>query len=282
MEETQLKKFGIVMEGGGMRGLYTAGVIDVLMENDIYADSAVGVSAGAVFGCNYKSEQIGRVRRYNKKYCKDKRLASIRNWITTGDIYSKEFGYNELPWKLDIFDRGTYKDNPMKFTVVCTDINTGKPVYHQCPNGDVEDIEWMRASASIPVVSRPVKLGGKQLLDGGVSDPIPVEWMLKQGYEKNIVVLTRDINYRKTANPRMMMFLKTVLHKYPALLDDLEKRHIHYNETLEKLSSLEKAGRVHIIRPSQPVKAAMIERDADNLERIYQMEEVIWRKIWNS
>ena len=242
------------MEGGGMRGLYTAGVIDVLMENDIYADSAVGVSAGAVFGCNYKSEQIGRVRRYNKKYCKDKRLASIRNWITTGDIYSKEFGYNELPWKLDIFDRGTYKDNPMKFTVVCTDINTGKPVYHQCPNGDVEDIEWMRASASIPVVSRPVKLGGKQLLDGGVSDPIPVEWMLKQGYEKNIVVLTRDINYRKTANPRMMMFLKAVLHKYPALLEDLEK-----------------AGRVHIIRPSQPVKAAMIERDADNLERIYQM-----------
>ena len=271
MEETQLKKFGIVMEGGGMRGLYTAGVIDVLMENDIYADSAVGVSAGAVFGCNYKSEQIGRVRRYNKKYCKDKRLASIRNWITTGDIYSKEFGYNELPWKLDIFDRGTYKDNPMKFTVVCTDINTGKPVYHQCPNGDVEDIEWMRASASIPVVSRPVKLGGKQLLDGGVSDPIPVEWMLKQGYEKNIVVLTRDINYRKTATPRMMMFLKAVLHKYPALLEDLEKRHIHYNETLEKLGSLEKAGRVHIIRPSQPVKAAMIERDADNLERIYQM-----------
>lgn len=271
MEETQLKKFGIVMEGGGMRGLYTAGVIDVLMENDIYADSAVGVSAGAVFGCNYKSEQIGRVRRYNKKYCKDKRLASIRNWITTGDIYSKEFGYNELPWKLDIFDRGTYKDNPMKFTVVCTDINTGKPVYHQCPKGDVEDIEWMRASASIPVVSRPVKLGGKQLLDGGVSDPIPVEWMLKQGYEKNIVVLTRDINYRKTANPRMMMFLKAVLHKYPALLEDLEKRHIHYNETLEKLGSLEKAGRVHIIRPSQPVKAAMIERDADNLERIYQM-----------
>ena len=114
MEETQLKKFSIVMEGGGMRGLYTAGVIDVLMENEIYADSAVGVSAGAVFGCNYKSRQIGRVLRYNKKYCKDKRLASIRNWITTGDVYSREFGYYELPWKLDIFDRQTYAENPMK------------------------------------------------------------------------------------------------------------------------------------------------------------------------
>ena len=115
MEETQLKKFSIVMEGGGMRGLYTAGVIDVLMENEIYADSAVGVSAGAVFGCNYKSRQIGRVLRYNKKYCKDKRLASIRNWITTGDVYSREFGYYELPWKLDIFDRQTYAENPVKF-----------------------------------------------------------------------------------------------------------------------------------------------------------------------
>lgn len=109
-----------------MRGLYTAGVIDVLMENEIYADSAVGVSAGAVFGCNYKSRQIGRVLRYNKKYCKDKRLASIRNWITTGDVYSREFGYYELPWKLDIFDRQTYAENPMKFTVVCTDLDTGK------------------------------------------------------------------------------------------------------------------------------------------------------------
>ena len=211
------------MEGGGMRGLYTAGVIDVLMENEIYADSAVGVSAGAVFGCNYKSRQIGRVLRYNKKYCKDKRLASIRNWITTGDVYSREFGYYELPWKLDIFDRQTYAENPMKFTVVCTDLDTGKPVYHECPNGDVEDIEWMRASASIPIASRPVKLGGKRLLDGGVSDPIPVKWMLSRGYEKNVVVLTRDVKYRKKANPKMQLFLKAVLHKYPAFLKDLEE-----------------------------------------------------------
>ena len=270
MKETQLKKFSIVMEGGGMRGLYTAGVIDVLMENEIYADSAVGVSAGAVFGCNYKSRQIGRVLRYNKKYCKDKRLASIRNWITTGDVYRREFGYYELPWKLDIFDRQTYAENPMKFTVVCTDLDTGKPVYHECPNGDVEDIEWMRASASIPIASRPVKLGGKRLLDGGVSDPIPVKWMLSRGYEKNVVVLTRDVKYRKKANPKMQLFLKAVLHKYPAFLKDLEERHIHYNETLEELASLEKEGRVHIIRPSSPIQAAMIERDESNLERIYQ------------
>ena len=245
------------MEGGGMRGLYTAGVIDVLMENEIYADSAVGVSAGAVFGCNYKSRQIGRVLRYNKKYCKDKRLASIRNWITTGDVYSREFGYYELPWKLDIFDRQTYAENPMKFTVVCTDLDTGK---------------------SIPIASRPVKLGGKRLLDGGVSDPIPVKWMLSRGYEKNVVVLTRDVKYRKKANPKMQLFLKAVLHKYPAFLKDLEERHIHYNETLEELASLEKEGRVHIIRPSSPIQAAMIERDESNLERIYQIGRADMKK----
>lgn len=158
----------------------------------------------------------------------------------------------------------------MKFTVVCTDLDTGKPVYHECPNGDVEDIEWMRASASIPIASRPVKLGGKRLLDGGVSDPIPVKWMLSRGYEKNVVVLTRDVKYRKKSlNPKMQLFSEAVLHKYPAFLKDLEERHIHYNETLEELASLEKGSRSY--HPSSsPIQAAMIERDESNLERIYQ------------
>lgn len=118
--------------------MYTAGVIDVLMENENLCGQCGGRIGWSCFWCNYKSRQIGRVLRYNKKYCKDKRLASIRNWITTGDVYSREFGYYELPWKLDIFDRQTYAENPMKFTVVCTDLDTGKPVYHECPNGDVE------------------------------------------------------------------------------------------------------------------------------------------------
>ena len=269
MEETQLKKFGIVMEGGGMRGLYTAGVIDVLMENDIYADSAVGVSAGAVFGCNYKSEQIGRVRRYNKKYCKDKRLASIRNWITTGDIYSKEFGYNELPWKLDIFDRGTYKDNPMKFTVVCTDIHTGNPIYHEILNGDATDIEWIRASASIPVVSKPVKLDGYELLDGGVSDSIPVDWMLERT-KKTVVVLTRDHTYRKKPM-KYINLIKKAFKEYPNLQKALENRHIVYNETLEKIDQLEREGQIFVIRPSKPIACAMIEKDPNHLQEIYDI-----------
>ena len=259
------------MEGGGMRGLYTAGVIDVLMENDIYADSAVGVSAGAVFGCNYKSEQIGRVRRYNKKYCKDKRLASIRNWITTGDIYSKEFGYNELPWKLDIFDRGTYKDNPMKFTVVCTDINTGKPVYHLCPTGEADDIEWYRASASMPLVSRIVKINGLELLDGGISDSIPIKKFREMGYEKNILILTQHNGYRKTKSSILPLLKMKMGKKYPNLIHDMEIRHNEYNKTLDYIKELEKEGSIYVIRPKNPITIKRTERDPNKLRLLYNV-----------
>lgn len=191
MEDNKKKGLGMVLEGGGMRGLYTAGVLDELMEQGIYADSTVGVSAGAIFGCNYKSRQIGRTLRYNTRFCKDKRYMGLKSWITTGDLYSKDFAYGEVPWKLDVFDTETFARSPMKFTVVCTDIETGKPCYQECRMGDRLDVEWMRASASLPLAARPVKLNGRMYLDGGISDPIPVNWMLSQGYEKNVVVCTR-------------------------------------------------------------------------------------------
>ena len=124
MEDNKKKGLGMVLEGGGMRGLYTAGVLDELMEQGIYADSTVGVSAGAIFGCNYKSRQIGRTLRYNTRFCKDKRYMGLKSWITTGDLYSKDFAYGEVPWKLDVFDTETFARSPMKFTVVCTDIET--------------------------------------------------------------------------------------------------------------------------------------------------------------
>lgn len=178
MEDNKKKGLGMVLEGGGMRGLYTAGVLDELMEQGIYADSTVGVSAGAIFGCNYKSRQIGRTLRYNTRFCKDKRYMGLKSWITTGDLYSKDFAYGEVPWKLDVFDTETFARSPMKFTVVCTDIETGKPCYQECRMGDRLDVEWMRASASLPLAARPVKLNGRMYLDGGISDPIPVNWML--------------------------------------------------------------------------------------------------------
>ena len=151
MEDNKKKGLGMVLEGGGMRGLYTAGVLDELMEQGIYADSTVGVSAGAIFGCNYKSRQIGRTLRYNTRFCKDKRYMGLKSWITTGDLYSKDFAYGEVPWKLDVFDTETFARSPMKFTVVCTDIETGKPCYQECRMGDRLDVEWMRASEDVHI-----------------------------------------------------------------------------------------------------------------------------------
>lgn len=146
-------KCGLVLEGGAMRGLFTAGVTDVFMENGIAFDGAVGVSAGAAFGCNYKSYQPGRAIRYNTRFCRDKRYCSIRSLITTGDMFGADFCYHEIPEKLDVFDFDTYENSAMEFYVVCTDVETGKPVYHRCDTMNSRELEWLRASASMPMAA---------------------------------------------------------------------------------------------------------------------------------
>ena len=159
---------GLVMEGGAMRGLFTAGVLDVMMENGIELDGAIGVSAGALFGCNYKSRQIGRSVRYNLRFHDNPRYCSLRSLIKTGDLFEAEFCYHEIPDRLDPFDRRTYQENPMPFYVVCTDVKLGIPVYHRVDRGDDEDMKWFQASGSMPVFSRVVEIGGRGYLDGGM------------------------------------------------------------------------------------------------------------------
>ena len=261
---------GLVLEGGGFRGMYTAGVIDVFMENGIDFDHTIGVSAGAAFGCNIKSKQIGRVIRYNKRFCNDKRYSSLKSLLKTGDLYNKDFAYGVVPKILDPWDEKTFQENPMRFTVVCTDIYTGLPVYHDLDKGQDEDIEWIRASSSIPLVSNPVKIDGYELLDGGVSDSIPIEWMLKHGYEKNVVVLTRDATYQKEPM-KFMRFISYRLKKYPKLIEAMKNRYIRYNKTLEKIKELEEQGRIFVIRPSSPIQCAMIEKNSDHLQAIYDV-----------
>ena len=168
------KKTGLVMEGGAMRGMFTAGVLDVLLENGIEFDGAIGVSAGATFGCNFKSKQIGRAIRYNKRFCKDWRYCSLRSLITTGDLYGAKFCYDTLPNQLDIFDTETYRANPLKFYCVASDCETGKPVYKELETCDAKDLTWMRASASMPLASKVVEVDGYKLLDGGMTDSIPL------------------------------------------------------------------------------------------------------------
>ena len=263
------KNKGLVLEGGGFRGMYTCGIIDVFMENHIDFDQVVGVSAGAAFGCNIKSRQIGRALRYNKRFCRDPRYSGLKSFIKTGDLYNKEFAYGIVPTILDPFDTKTFKENPIRFTLVCTDIHTGKPIYHEIENGDATDIEWIRASASIPIVSKPVKLDGYELLDGGVSDSIPVDWMLERS-SKTVVVLTRDKSYRKKPM-KYINLLKKAFKEYPKLQKALENRHIVYNETLDRIEQLEREGRIFVIRPSKPIACAMIEKDPNHLQEIYDV-----------
>ena len=167
-------KRGLVLEGGAMRGLFTAGVIDVMMEHGIDFDGMVGVSAGSSFGCNFKSRQPGRVLRYNLRFGRDPRYMGLRSLLKTGNLVGAEFAYHVLPLELDIFDSQTFESNPMEFYMVCTDVSTGETVYHRMDKVDYDSLEWLRASASMPVVTRPVKVNdGRLLLDGGISDSIP-------------------------------------------------------------------------------------------------------------
>lgn len=263
-------KKGLVLEGGAMRGMFTAGILDVFMEHDIDFDGAVGVSAGAVFGCNYKSRQIGRSIRYNKKYCTDDRYVSLKSWITTGDLYGAEFSYHTLPKELDVFDTDTFSKSPMEFYVVCTDMLTGRAVYHKCTDGGENDIQWMRASASLPFAARPVEVAGRVLSDGGTSDSIPVKFMEYKGYDKLVVILTRPKGYVKHQT-RMMPVMKKVLRRYPKFLSTMSRRYIKYNKTLEYIEQQEKLGRLFVIRPDADLAIGKVCRKPDELERVYQI-----------
>ena len=223
---------GLILEGGAMRGLFSAGVIDVMMEHDITYDGMIGVSAGAAFGCNYKSKQIGRVLRYNTKYCKDPRYCSVRSLIKTGDIYGVDFCYRQLPYELDIFDNEAFEQNPMEFYVAATDVETGRAVYRNFTTCDDNCLDWIRASASMPMLSKIVEVDGYKLLDGGMADSIPVKYFESIGYDRNVVVLTQPEGFVKKKN-EFLSFMKIRLRKYPELLKTIANRHNVYNETLE-------------------------------------------------
>ena len=262
-------KTGLIMEGGAMRGMFTAGVLDVLMENGLVTDGAIGVSAGAVFGCNYKSHQIGRVIRYNTEYCNDKRYASFKNLVKTGNLYSEQFCYHEVPEKLDPFNEAAFAASPMDFFVVCTDVKTGEPIYHKCRKGDAEDVRWMEASASMPLAAKIIKIGHYGLLDGGVADSIPVRFFESIGYKRNLIILTQPKGYIKKKN-KFLPAIRAKYFRYPAFVEAVADRHERYNETLSYISMLEQAGKDYVIRPPIPLEIGAMERDPAQLRRVYE------------
>lgn len=262
-------KTGLILEGGAMRGLFTAGVIDVMMERGISFDGIIGVSAGAAFGCNYLSGQIGRVLRYNAQFCRDKRYCGLRPLLKTGNIYSTDFCYGEVPLKLDVFDFAAFENNPAEFYVVCTDIETGKPVYHKYTGQKDHGFDWIRASASMPLVSQIVEIDGQKLLDGGISDSIPIKYFEQTGYDRNVAVLTQPDGYRKSAN-RMLPLIRRKYRAYPKLVEALANRHLMYNEELDYIAKEEAAGRLFVIRPGAALPVRRVEKDPEKLRQAYQ------------
>ena len=264
------QKTGLVLEGGAMRGLFSAGVLDVMMENGIEFDAAMGVSAGAVFGCNFKSGQIGRSIRYNMRFCDDPRYCSFESLRKTGDLYNVQFCYDEIPNKLDPFDKEAYQANPMPFYAVCTNIETGKAIHKRLDNGDAKDMEYFRASASMPVVSRIVEVDGYKLLDGGITDSIPLASMERRGYPRNVVVLTQPLGFVKKKS-KMLPLIRLTMHQYPNVIRAMEVRHIRYNKQTAYVREQELAGNAFVIRPPYDLGISRTEDDPAELRRVYEL-----------
>lgn len=263
-------KTGLVLEGGAMRATYTIGVLDVLMENGITFDGIIGVSAGAIHGASYVSEQKGRNIRYYKNYASDKRFMSFYSLITTGDMVGKDFCYNEIPWKLDLFDNETFKKSKTEFYTTVANVETGETEYIKLDDlKDPEQMEILRASASMPLVSKIVEVRGKKLLDGGITDSIPLKAFQNMGYERNVVVATRTDSYLK--KDEQLGLSKLVYRKYPNFIKATENRPKMYNDTKAYILEQEKKDTIFFIRPSEELQISRTDTDPEHLEAIYQI-----------
>lgn len=261
---------GLVLEGGGMRGLFTMGIVDVMVEEGIKVDGIVGVSAGACFGCNYKSHQPGRALRYNIAMKDEPRYMGLRTLLRTKNLLDPEFAYHTLPMEIDVFDRDTFKKDPTEFHVVCTDIVSGEPVYKQIEDMDYEGLEWIRASSSMPLVSTPVELEGRMLLDGGIVDSIPLRYAQSRGWERNIVILTQPEEYRKKPSKLPILF-RLLMRKYPKVAEMMARRHEMYNRQKEFIKEEEAKGNALLIYPDEPLNISRTCQNEADMRRVYAL-----------
>lgn len=271
MSEDNSQKVCLCLEGGSMRGLYTAGILDTFMDENIRIDGFVGVSAGAVFGVNYFSNQKGRVLRYNKRFCNDPRYMSVRSLLTTGNMINRQFAYYDVTTIYDIFDDETFMKNNTGYIMTATDMETGKAEYFETKNV-LDNLEIIRATSGIPFVTKPVDVHGRKYLDGGVSDSIPIRKCLEMGYGKIIVVLTRPLDYRKKPySPAAMAAVKLKYRKYPEFVSAIANRHNNYNESIDLIRELEASGRIFVFRPSHALDVGMVERNPEKLQAVYDI-----------
>lgn len=253
-----------------MRGMFTAGILDAFMAHEVCFDGTIGVSAGAAFGVNLKSGQPGRAIRYNKRFCRDRRYCGLWALLWDGNIYSRDFAYDEVPMKHDPFDFEAYSRNPMPFYVVATDVETGEAVYHEFGGYADHGFDWIRASASMPLVSQMVEIEGRKLLDGGIADSIPLRYFESLGYNRNVVILTQPPMYEKKENS-LLFAVRLMYRKYPGLVKAMEERHLVYNETLRYIEEKERAGDILVLRPEAPLPVSRVEKDPERLQAAYDL-----------
>ena len=261
-------RVGLVLEGGAMRGMFTAGVLDVFMENNIKVTDIVGVSAGTLFGINYVSKQPKRALRYNLRYINDNRYMSIKSLMRTGNLINKDFTYYKLPFQLDVFDNKTFKQSDINFFATVTNIETGEAEFIKIEDA-FKQMETLRATSALPFISEIIEINGKKYLDGGIANSIPVDYFEKQNYDKIIVILTRPIDYRKKKSTGVQF--KVAYGKYPHLIEKLENRYKDYNDTVERIVELEKQGKVLVIRPDEEITIKRLEKDTDKLQHVYDL-----------
>ena len=262
-------KVGLVLEGGGMRALFTAGVLDALLDiKELDIDGIVGVSAGALFGVNYVSGQKERAIRYNKKYARDKRYMGFYSWITTGNAVNEEFAFYEIPFKLDVFDQEKFKQSKIDFYVVMTNVESGKSEYVLIK--DVfRQMEYLRATSALPFASKIIEINGKKYLDGGISDSIPIDYCEGLGYDKIILVLTRPKNTHK--EDKLNFLYKLVYRKYPNLVERLINMGKDYEVVLKKIEDLENKNKIFVIRPPKVLKIGRLEKNEDKIQNVYDI-----------
>ena len=262
-------KVGLVLEGGGMRALFTAGVLDALLDvKELNIDGIVGVSAGALFGANYVSGQKERAIRYNKKYARDKRYMGFYSWITTGNAVNEEFAFYEIPFKLDVFDQEKFKESKIDFHVVMTNIENGQAEYILIEDV-LEQMEYLRATSALPFASKIIEINGKKYLDGGISDSIPIDYCESLGYDKIILILTRPEDAHK--NDKLSFLYKLVYRKYPNLVERLINMGKDYEIVLKKIKDLENKNKIFVIRPPQVLKIGRLEKNEDKIQNVYDI-----------
>lgn len=261
-------KTALVLEGGGLRGLFTCGVLDFFLTKNINFDVVLGVSAGSGAACSYLSKQFGRGAAINLDYLHDKRYLSLSNLLKTGNAFGFDFVFSTVSDELNPFDYNTFSQNRTDFYSVSTEVETGKPLYKRVCDMHKES-DYVIASMSLPLISKIVHIDGHHLLDGGISDSIPIAFAKQLGCDKIVVVLTQCPEYRKGKN-NLMPIISYNYKMYPNLIHALKHRHIQYNHTLNQIREMVKKQEAFVIQPQKPVTISRLETNRKKLELLYQ------------